>query len=146
MGTGGLDGAARQTPARLRPDEAFGEAWRGAAWLVLAIDGSRFECPRTAANERDLKCAGKETTNPQIFQTTLQHVGTGLPWDTRPGPGTDSERRHLNDMLDDLPAQCLLTADAGFISFERCKWLIDNDHTVVLRAGGNVTLLEGPGW
>jgi len=92
------------------------------------------------------KCAGKEKTNPRIFQTTLQHVGTGLPWDTRPGPGTDSERRHLNDMLDDLPAQCLLTADAGFISFERCKWLIDNDHTVVLRAGGNVTLLEGSGW
>ena len=120
--------------------------WRAAGWLVLAIDGSRFECPRAAANERGLKCAGMEKTNPQIFQTTLQHVGTGLPWDTRPGPGTDSERRHLNDMLDDLPAQCLLTADAGFISFERCKWLIDNDHTVVLRAGGNVTLLEGSGW
>ena len=132
--------------ARLRPDESFGEAWRVAGWLVLAVDGSRFECPRTTANERDLKCAGKEKTNPQIFQTTLQHVGTGLPWDIRLGPGTDSERRHLDDMLDDLPAQSLLTADAGFISFELCKWLIDNDHTFVLRVGGNITLLEGLGW
>jgi hypothetical protein len=95
------------------PDERFGDAWRVMGWLVLAVDGSRFECPRTRENEEGLECAGREKTSPQIFQTTLQHVGTGLLWDMRLGPGTDSERRHLDQMLPGLPTQSLLTADAG---------------------------------
>jgi len=131
---------------RLRADETFGVAWRVMGWLVLAADGSRFECPRTTDNEKGLQCAGREKTSPQIFQTTLQHVGTGLPWDVRLGPGTDSERRHLEQMLCDLPPQSLLTADAGFVSYELCAWLCKNNHTFVLRVGGNITLLEGLGW
>jgi hypothetical protein len=131
---------------RLRPDEELLDMWRVMGWVVLAVDGSRFECPRTVDNEEGLKCAGREKTSPQIFQTTLQHVGTGLPWDMRLGPGTDSERRHLELMLKDLPPQSLLTADAGFISYELCAWLCRNNHTFVLRVGGNVTLLEGLGW
>ena len=128
--------------AQLRPDESMGTAWRVAGWLVLAVDGSRFECPRSQANEQGLGCAGREKTSPQLFQTLLQHVGTGLPWDVRLGPGTDSERRHLDDMLADLPEQSLLTADAGFISYELCTQLIDDGHPFVLRVGGNKTLLE----
>lgn len=131
---------------RLRPDEGFGEAWRLMGWLVLAVDGSRFECPRTTANEAGLECAGREKTSPQIFQTTLQHVGTGLPWDMRLGPGTDSERRHLDQMLPDLPPQALLTADAGFLSYELGASLCRNQRTFVLRVGGNFTLLENLGW
>ncbi|MGE0378070.1 MAG: IS4 family transposase [Planctomycetaceae bacterium] len=128
---------------RLRPDAASaGAAWRLGGWLVLAVDGSRFECPRTAANEQGLGCAGREKTAPQIFQTLLQHVGTGLPWDYRLGPGTDSERRHLDEMLADLPEQTLLTADAGFISYDLCAQLIDANTFFVLRIGGNKTLLE----
>jgi hypothetical protein len=131
---------------RLRPDEGFGDAWRMMGWLVLAVDGSRFECPRTRENEEGLECAGREKTSPQIFQTTLQHVGTGLLWDMRLGPGTDSERRHLDQMLPDLPPQSLLTADAGFISYDLGVWLCRNHHTFVLRVGGNFTLLEQLGW
>lgn len=131
---------------RLRAQEGFGDAWRVVGWLVLAVDGSRFECPRTTANEEGLQCAGREKTCPQIFQTTLQHVGTGLPWDVRLGPGTDSERRHLDQMLGELPPQSLLTADAGFISYDLCAWLCQNCHTFVLRVGGNITLLENLGW
>jgi len=58
---------------------------------------------RTAANENELKCAGKKKTGPQLFVTTLLHMGTGIPWDFRIGPGTASERRHLEEMLADLP-------------------------------------------
>lgn len=129
--------------SRLRPDESWaGPTWRMLGWLVLAVDGSRFECPRTQANGQGLGCAGREKTAPQIFQTLLQHVGTGLPWDYRLGPGTDSERRHLDEMLPDLPAKTLLTADAGFISYELCSQLIDAKTYFVLRIGGNKTLLE----
>lgn len=128
--------------ARLRPDESAGKAWRVRGWLVLAVDGSRFECPRTTANEQGLGCAGRKKTSPQLFHTLLQHVGTGLPWDFRVGPGTDSERRHLDDMLAVLPDHTLLTTDTGFISYDLCSQLIDANQRFVLRIGGNRTLLE----
>lgn len=128
--------------SRLRPDEAMRERCRILGWLVLAVDGSRFECPRSIANEGGLGCAGNERTAPQIFQTLLMHVGTGLPWDYRLGPGTDCERNHLFEMLADLPEKTLLTADAGFISYELCSQLIDAKRFFVLRIGGNKTLLE----
>lgn len=122
------------------------EAWRVWGWSLFAVDGSRFETPRTTPNEQRLGCAGKESTTPQLFQTTLQHVGTGLVYDFRLGPGTDSERRHLDDMLATLPPHSLLTADAGFISFALCRWLVTQQHSFLLRVGANVRLLTKLGW
>lgn len=122
------------------------DGWRVRGWAVFGVDGSRFEAPRTTPNEQALGCAGQEGTTPQVFQTTLLHIGTGLPWDFRLGPGTQSERRHLDDMRDALPPRSLLTADAGFISFELCRWLTRNRHDFVLRVGGNIRLLTGLGW
>jgi hypothetical protein len=130
----------------LRPDDSFAASWRILGWLVFAVDGTRIESPRTMANEAGLGCAGKEKTCPQVFQTTLQHVGTGLPWDLRLGPGTDSERTHLREMLEGLPPQSLLTADAGFMSYDLASWLCSHGHPFVMRVGGNITLLERLGW
>jgi hypothetical protein len=127
---------------RLRPDSSMGSAWRVKGWLMLAVDGSRFECPRTMSNERGLGCAGREKTAPQIFHTLLQHVGTGLPWDFRLGPGTASERRHLLERLADLPENTLLTADAGFVSYYLCWVLTEAHHRFVMRIGANKTLIE----
>jgi hypothetical protein len=109
----------------------------------LVVDGSRVECPHTAANETGLGCAGREKTGPQVFTTTIWHAGLGLPWDFRMGPGTDSERRHLDQMLEDLPDRTLLLADAGFVSFDLCQWLIEKGHAFLLRVGSNVQLLTG---
>lgn len=128
---------------RIRP---YFEAFRVRNWLLFGVDGSRFETCRTTPNERTLKCAGKESTTPQVFQTTLLHIGTGLPWDFRLGPGTDSERRHLDEMLASLPPHSLLTADAGFISFDLCRWLVEHQHWFLLRVGSNVHLLSELGW
>ncbi|QDU41476.1 Transposase DDE domain protein [Maioricimonas rarisocia] len=129
---------------RLRACEGDDAAvWRVKGWLVLAVDGSRFECPRSDRNEQGLGCAGREKTTPQLFHTLLQHVGTGLPWDFRVGPGTDSERHHLQEMLEELPVRTMLTADAGFISYDLCHTLMDSGHTFVLRVGGNKTFLTG---
>jgi hypothetical protein len=114
-------GPLRQAVAkRLRQQmrEHSGPYWQRHGWCAFAADGSRVECPRTAANEKELKCAGKKRTTPQLFLTTLWHMGTGLPWDFRTGPGTASERRHLEDMLADLPRRSLIVADAGFRGFD----------------------------
>lgn len=120
-------------PGKFRDREGF---------CVLAVDGSRIECPHTAANEEGLGCAGRDKSAPQVFVTTLWHAGLALPWDFRTGPGTDSERRHLDQMLDDLPENTLLLADAGFVSFDLCRWLTTRCHSFLLRVGGNITLLE----
>jgi len=115
-------------------------------WRAFAVDGSRVESPLTQANEEGLGCAGREKSGPQVFVTTLWHMGLGLPWDFRVGPGTDSERRHLEQMLDDLPPDSLVVADAGFVGYEWCQRVLKAGQSFLLRVGGNIQLLTDLGW
>jgi len=123
-----------------------GPYWTRHGWCAFAADGSRVECPRTAANEEELKCAGKKRTTPQLFLTTLWHMGTGLPWDFRIGPGTASERRHLESMLPDLPHRSLIVADSGFWGFDFYSRINTANHHFLMRVGSNVTLLKKLGY
>jgi hypothetical protein len=123
-----------------------GRHWQREGWCAFAVDGSRVECPRTEANERALKCAGREKTGPQLFVTTLLHMGLGVPWDFRIGPGTASERRHLEEMLADLPMRSLIVADAGFIGYEFCRRILAAKQNFLLRVGANVRLLRQLGY
>ena len=120
--------------------------WLREGWCAFAADGSRVECPRTKANEDELKCAGKNKTGPQLFVTTLLHMGTGVPWDFRIGPGTASERRHLEEMLADLPSQSLLVADAGFTGYEFYRRILGAQQNFLMRVGSNVHLLKDLGY
>jgi hypothetical protein len=88
--------------------------WQIGRWAVFGVDGSRVECPMTAANEEAFGIAGKKKTGPQQFLTTLFHVASGLIWDYRRGTAKSSERSHLLEMIDTLPTGAMLLADAGF--------------------------------
>lgn len=123
-----------------------GDRWRCGRWCAFAVDGTRIEAPHTAANEAGLGCAGRAKTAPQVFLTTVWHLGTGLPWDYRVGPGTASERRHLARMTAALPPQALVVADAGFAGYPLCRRLILRGHAFVIRVGSNITLIEGLGY
>lgn len=123
-----------------------GAHWTCCRWPSFAVDGTRIETGHTKANEDGLGCAGREKTAPQVFLTTLYHMGTGLPWDFRVGPGTDSERRHLEDMLDALPEGALIVADAGFVGYETCWRILNAKKSFLLRVGSNVTLLKELGY
>lgn len=127
----------------LRPEDSWAESWLVHGWLLLAVDGTKFECPRTEANEQKLGCAGAEKSCPQVFQTTILHLGTGVPWDFEVGPGIESERRQLDRMLNALPENAMLVADAGFISFALCQALMQSGKTFVFRVAANMTLVEG---
>jgi hypothetical protein len=120
--------------------------WQREGWCAFAVDGSRVECPRTKANQRELKCAGRDKTGPQLFLTTLLHMGTGLPWDFRIGPGTDSERRHLGEMLPSLPRHALVVADAGFTGYDLFHRLLAAEQNFLIRVGANVRLLKTLGY
>ena len=118
-------------------------------WLLrfgvepVAIDGSKFDAPRTAGNEHELGVWGQPGSHPQMTVTTAWHMGTGLPWDWRVGPAREAERTHLHQMLGDLPQKCLLVTDAGFTGYQMLRTIIESGRDVLLRVGSNVTLLTG---
>jgi hypothetical protein len=145
----------RQTPPlvealkrrfRRRMQESAGARWRRGRWLAFAVDGTRIEAPHTAANEADLGCAGRDKTAPQVFLTVLWHMGLGLPWDYRVGPGTASERAHMKAMVAEMPPGSLVVADAGFVGYALCLRLLRSGQHFLLRVGGNITLLTGLGY
>src|SRR4051812_7604546 len=144
-------------------------------YAVFGVDGSRLELPRTESNEarfapaprrrskskskskpkskskrrrRSMAAAAraKKADSPQMWLTTMWHVGTGLPWDWRLGPSDSSERDHLRQMIAALPAGALVTADAGFVGYEYWKALLDSGRQLLIRVGANVRLLKGLGY
>lgn len=88
----------------------------------------------------------KKANSPQMWLTLFWHVGTGLPWAWRTGPSDSSERRHLEEMLPELPENTLITADAGFVGYDFWKLVIAAGHNFVIRAGANVRLLRKLGF
>jgi Transposase DDE domain len=140
-----------QVAGRLRDAmrEMAGPHWLREGWCAFAADSSKFNCPRTAANEKAFGCAskkGKTAGIPQQYLTTLWHMGTGLPWAWQAGPGTSSERRQLIDLLPLLPAFSMLVADAGFVGYDLLKTILSTDRSFLIRVGSNVSLLQKLGY
>lgn len=123
----------------------FGGIWKIDGRLLFAVDGSRFECPHTRANET-LGRAGRKKTGPQFMLTTLFHVATGLPWAWRIGSGKSSERTHIRQMLSLIPTGAWLLADAGFTGFDLLKQLQESQIQFIIRCGGSTTLLKKLGY
>jgi hypothetical protein len=142
---------------------------------VFGVDGSRLELPRTVSNEerfspaktrrpsrsrvrararwwarsrasRARRARQKKANSPQMWLTTMFHVGTGLPWDWRIGPSDSSERDHLRQMIEALPAGALIAADAGFVGYVTWKALLDSGRHLLVRVGANVRLLRKLGY
>ncbi len=121
-------------------------AWRVEGRVVFGVDGSRMDCPMTAANEEAFGCAGKKKTGPQQLVTTLFHAGTGLIWGWRRGDSRSSERSHLQEMLDLLPPKATLLADAGYTGYGMLQELLSRRIDFIIRVGSNVRLLKGLGY
>jgi len=128
-----LRGHVRKRLARIDPT---------GSWLLLAVDGSKEELPRTVDHEKSFGIADNGIY-PQAFVTAVVEVHTGLPWDWRIGEARSSEREHLSQMIDELPADALLLADANFVGFPIWSQLCDKEQPFLIRVGGNVRLLTG---
>ena len=146
--------------------------WLTAGFLLLGVDGSRFQLARTKSlqkafapkkNKNETKRKYKKRLNrhkkkqtkkdrmkksesPQLWLTLFWHVGTGLPYNWRIGPSDSSEREHALSMFAELPDESLIVADAGFIGYEFWSSMIESNVRFVVRVGGNVTLLRKLGW
>lgn len=134
---------AIQRQLRERHQWAAGPYWQRDGWVAFAVDGTRVELPRTAANEKAFGCAGRDKTGPQLQLTSLYHLGTGLPWAWQIGAGTESEQVHLCHLARRLPVGSLLVADAGFTSFDLLRSLWQRRVHFLVRMGSNRTLLTG---
>lgn len=154
---------------RQRMPHVLARVWKVAGWVIFAVDGSRVDTPRTRRNEeryspkskkakaaqkrrgkarrRTKEAACQRKANiPQIWITSLWHVGSGLLFDWRTGPSDSSERAHLQEMLPTMPQGSLLTADAGFVGYDFWKTVLDAGHSLLVRVGSNVTLLKKLGF
>jgi Transposase DDE domain len=151
---------------RERMQRELNDCWLILGFVVFASDGSRGELPRTRSHEqayshrrkrksrkgrkprnrRLRKSDAKKANSPQLWMTTMWHVGSGLPWDWRLGPADSSERAHLRAMLSTLPAGALIAVDAGFVGYEYLRAIADSGRHVLLRVGANVRLLKGLGY
>ena len=160
-----------RTALRHRMQQDLPDCWGLHGFVLFAVDGSRIALPRTVSNEqaysanrrsksKKTKTNGKTTkanqrkkssaetahsrkaNSPQMWLTTLWHIGTGLPWNWRKGPADSSERAHLLEMLESLPTEALVVADAGFAGYEYWKAILDSGRQFLIRVGSNVTLLK----
>jgi hypothetical protein len=101
---------------------------------------------RLTKQQRAERAREKKAAMAQMWLTTMWHVGSGLPWDWRTGPADSIERQHLLEMIDTLPPQALVTADAGFVGYDYWKTLSDSGRQFVIRVGSNVRLLKKLGY
>jgi Transposase DDE domain len=161
--------AALVVALRRRMREDLADRFLVGGYAVFGVDGSRLELPRTQSNQsrfaarpkrparsqrrhgrgraaRAEAAAAKKANSPQMWLTVMWHVGTGLPWDWRLGPSDSSERDHLLQMIAALPADALVTADAGFVGYAYWKALLDSGRQLLIRVGANVRLLKGLGY
>jgi len=123
-----------------------GGCWAVAGWVAFGADGSKIDCPMTAANETGLGVASRKKSWPQMLLTTLFHAGSGLPWAFARGGARASERGHLRAMLGLLPAGGLLLADAGFTGYDLLAAVTGGGRSFLIRVGSNVRLLTKLGW
>jgi hypothetical protein len=122
--------------------QALGIVRRQDRWIVLAVDGSKEELPRTRSNEREFGFSDNGVV-PQAFETVVVDVHTGLPWDWRIGLGKDCEKMHLEEMIGGLPDGTLLLADCNFGGYPIWSALDARGLHFLIRVGGNASLITG---
>ncbi len=98
--------------------------WHSAGFVVMACDGSRLACPRSAELEERLGCCSKDRSAPMLYVTALVLLPAGLLWAWCVGPGTASEHEQLRQLLTSLPRRTLLVADCCFQGYQLYRDLL----------------------
>ena len=124
--------------------QPIGQQWieslRIGGWLPMGCDGSRPECPRSAALEKRLGQAGKDDSAPMIYVTALALLPLGLLWAWRLDKGTGNELRHLQQMLPTLPEKTLLVADAFYLGYDLYRSILEARAAFLMRMSSRVHL------
>lgn len=103
---------------RRRLTQLWQDAWQHNGFTVVACDGSRLECPRSAELEKRLECCSKQGSAPMLQVTALVLLPVGLLWSWSVGPGNAAEHEQLRQLLPTLPRCALLVADACYLGYD----------------------------
>jgi hypothetical protein len=106
----------------------------------MGCDGARIECPRAAELESRLRVAGNADSAPTVWVTTFVHLGLGLLWSWRTGPGDADERVHLQQLLATLSPWALIVADAAYMGYELARAIVQSRRSFLLRMSSKVHL------
>lgn len=113
--------------------EVFHRCWRSDGFVVLAMDGSRQECPRSAELERRLGRCGKKDSAPMLMIGALVLLPAGLLWSWAVGPGAASEHDLLRQLLPSLPRGALLVADAFYQGYDLYRDILQAKASFLVR-------------
>jgi hypothetical protein len=138
----GVDGSRLELPRTTSNERRFSPSSARPSSPSKRHGKSRRGRRSATRSERERDASAKKADSPQMWLTTMFHVGTGLPWDWRLGPSHSSERGHLLDMLAALPSSALITADAGFVGYAVWKAILDSGRHLLIRVGANARLLR----
>lgn len=133
--------------------------WTSQGKVNIAVDGTRFLAPRSAANQAEY--VTENTGSPprsyataadrskaatvQLLVTVMWHVGSGLPLYWRIGGRSASERHQAAEMLAELPANARLIADAEYVGDPLWRTIMESKRSFLIRVGANVRLLKNLG-
>src|SRR5262245_2633080 len=71
---------------RQRLAHYYQRCWHSHGFVVVAADGSRLECPRSAGLEKGLGCCSQKDSAPMLYVTALVLLPAGLLWSWAVGP------------------------------------------------------------
>jgi hypothetical protein len=148
-----------QLPARLA---TLRGNWTRGGKVNLAVDGSKMQAPRTAANQDAFSAASpsgirsggrryqsranaSKAATVQVLMTVFWHLTTGLPVRWKVTGGTGSERKSVAELLEELPANARLIGDAEYVGYPLWTAIIESGRSFLFRIGSNVTFLKNLG-
>lgn len=114
--------------------------WSSQGFVVLACDGSRQECPRSAELEKRLDCCSKPDSAPMLYITSLVLLPVGVLWSWCVGPGTASEHDQLRQLLRTLPRRALLVADACYLGYDLFTEIVQANAAFLVRVSSRAYL------
>jgi hypothetical protein len=114
--------------------------WSSSGFVVIACDGSRQECPRSAELEKRLGCCSKADSAPMLYLTSLVLLPAGLLWSWCVGPGTASEHDQLRQLLQTLPRCGLLVADACYLGYDLFSDILNAKAAFLVRVSSRAYL------
>lgn len=123
----------------------YERCWCRTGFAVVASDGSRQECPRSAELEKRLGCCSKRRSAPMLYLTSLVLLPAGVLWSWRVGPGTASEHAQLREILPTLPRRALLVADACYLGYDLFAAIRKAPADFLVRVSSRAYLYRQPG-
>jgi hypothetical protein len=132
--------------------------WTHKGKVNIAVDGSKFGAPRTAANQDYFAATGNQkkkkkkksykkvsdqskASTVQVLLTVFWHMQSGLPLQWMTSASNGSERRNAAKMLDHLSRNARLIGDAEYVGYPLWSKIHNSGRSFLVRVGSNLKFL-----